>query len=255
MPLLTIDDPRRRWGDEAAGRETDVGGGLAFFLQHYPHQLSGGMQQRVNLARVLVNRPRIILMDEPFCSLDAQTRLQMQQMLLQLWHELHMTIVFVTHDVDEAVFLSDRVVVLSRRPGTVKAEVPVALPRPRTMDLLTSQAFMKVKREALELLLDAGRGARPLSSRRPGGLDVGGTSIMVDKHYTLLDRSRNHGSTSIEVSARCVARAALLPTWAQATPRSGAGRGRLVFIDRHGCGALFGPHQPGVGVVVLVRPR
>jgi len=131
--------------------------GLSEFAEHYPHQLSGGMQQRVNLARVLVNRPRVILMDEPFCSLDAQTRLQMQQMLLRLWYEFHMTVVFVTHDVDEAVFLSDRVVVLSRRPGSVRAELPVALPRPRTVDLLTSQEFMSVKREALELLLDSGR--------------------------------------------------------------------------------------------------
>jgi len=127
--------------------------GLSEFAQHYPHQLSGGMQQRVNLARVLVNRPRVILMDEPFCSLDAQTRLQMQQMLLRLWHEFHMTVVFVTHDVDEAVFLSDRVVVLSRRPGTVKAELNVGLPRPRTRDVLTSPDFTELKREALELLL------------------------------------------------------------------------------------------------------
>jgi NitT/TauT family transport system ATP-binding protein len=129
--------------------------GLAEFCQHYPHQLSGGMQQRVNLARVLVNRPRVILMDEPFCSLDAQTRLQMQRMLLSLWQELHMTVVFVTHDVDEAVFLSDRVVVLSPRPGTVKAELPIELPRPRDIDLLTSPAFTRLKRDALGLLLGA----------------------------------------------------------------------------------------------------
>ena len=134
--------------------------GLSEFLEHYPHQLSGGMQQRVNLARVLVNRPRVILMDEPFCSLDAQTRLQMQQMLLRLWHEFHMTVVFVTHDVDEAVFLSDRVVVLSRRPGTVKAELPIVLPRPRSVDLLTTPEFMSAKREALDLLLDPSREQR-----------------------------------------------------------------------------------------------
>jgi NitT/TauT family transport system ATP-binding protein len=127
--------------------------GLSEFAEHYPHQLSGGMQQRVNLARVLVNRPRVILMDEPFCSLDAQTRLQMQQLLLRLWHEFHMTVVFVTHDVDEAVFLSDRVVVLSRRPGAVKAELPIRLPRPRTRELLTSPEFMSLKRQAFELLL------------------------------------------------------------------------------------------------------
>jgi NitT/TauT family transport system ATP-binding protein len=127
--------------------------GLSEFSEHYPHQLSGGMQQRVNLARVLVNRPRVILMDEPFCSLDAQTRLQMQQMLLRLWHEFHMTVVFVTHDVDEAVFLSDRVVVLTPRPGAIKAELRVDLPRPRTLELLTSPEFTELKRRALQLLL------------------------------------------------------------------------------------------------------
>jgi NitT/TauT family transport system ATP-binding protein len=134
--------------------------GLSEFQSHYPHQLSGGMQQRVNLARVLVNRPRVILMDEPFCSLDAQTRLQMQQMLLRLWHEFHMTIVFVTHDVDEAVFLSDRVVVLTRRPGRVKAELTVPLPRPRQIDLLTSPEFMALKRQALEELWAETRGSQ-----------------------------------------------------------------------------------------------
>jgi NitT/TauT family transport system ATP-binding protein len=127
--------------------------GLAEFRDHYPHQLSGGMQQRVNLARVLVNRPRVILMDEPFCSLDAQARLQMQGLLLRLWHELAMTVLFVTHDVDEAVYLSDRVIVLSPRPGTIKAELHVPLPRPRHVDLLTTQEFTALKRQALELLL------------------------------------------------------------------------------------------------------
>jgi NitT/TauT family transport system ATP-binding protein len=127
--------------------------GLGDFVHHYPWQLSGGMQQRVSLARVLVNRPRVTLMDEPFCSLDAQTRLEMQGMLLELWHELHMTVIFVTHDVDEALFLSDRVIVLTRRPGRVKAEIVVRLPRPRTSELLTSPEFVQLKRRALQLLL------------------------------------------------------------------------------------------------------
>jgi NitT/TauT family transport system ATP-binding protein len=127
--------------------------GLAEFVEHFPHQLSGGMQQRVALARVLVNRPRVLLMDEPFCALDAQTRLQMQQMLLGLWHELHMTVVFVTHDVDEAVFLSDRVVVLTRRPARIAAEFDVPLPRPRSHDVLTSPEFTALKRQTLSLLL------------------------------------------------------------------------------------------------------
>ena len=127
--------------------------GLGDFLEHYPHQLSGGMQQRVALARVLVNRPHVLLMDEPFCALDAQTRLQMQQMLLGLWHEFHITVVFVTHDVDEAVFLSDRVVVLTQRPAKIRREIAVPLPRPRTHDQLTSLEFMQLKRETLGLLL------------------------------------------------------------------------------------------------------
>jgi NitT/TauT family transport system ATP-binding protein len=129
--------------------------GLGDFLHHYPHQLSGGMQQRVSLARVLVNRPRVLLMDEPFCSLDAQTRLQMQEMLLELWQEFHMTVVFVTHDVDEAVFLSDRVVILTKRPGTIKAEIAVSLARPRTHELLTNPEFARLKRSALDALLDS----------------------------------------------------------------------------------------------------
>ena len=128
--------------------------GLSDFARHYPWQLSGGMQQRVSLARVLVNRPRVTLMDEPFCALDAQTRLSMQELLLELWHEFHITVVFVTHDVDEAIFLSDRIVVLSERPGRVKAELAVELPRPRSRDLLTSAEFMQLKRDALGHLFD-----------------------------------------------------------------------------------------------------
>jgi NitT/TauT family transport system ATP-binding protein len=126
--------------------------GLGDFLHHYPAQLSGGMQQRVNLARVLVNRPRVLLMDEPFCSLDAQTRLQMQEMLLELWYEYRMTVLFVTHDVDEALFLSDRVYVLTQRPGRIKAGFQVDLPRPRTLDLLTTPEFMRLKRGAMDAL-------------------------------------------------------------------------------------------------------
>lgn len=153
-----------------AAREILATVGLGEFLQHYPWQLSGGMQQRVSLARVLVNRPRVTLMDEPFCALDAQTRLQMQELLLALWHDYHITVVFVTHDVDEAIFLSDRIVVLSQRPGRVKAELRVSLPRPRTRDLLTSPEFMLLKRQALELLFEEPQrqsGAAP--SRRENG--------------------------------------------------------------------------------------
>lgn len=140
-----------------AAREILEHVGLAEFTNHYPHQLSGGMQQRVNLARALVNRPRVLLMDEPFCSLDAQTRMQMQELLLRLWEELHMTVVFVTHEVDEAIYLSDRVAVLSSRPAQVKLWLDVALPRPRTHAVLTSPEFGSLKRDALELLVSETR--------------------------------------------------------------------------------------------------
>jgi NitT/TauT family transport system ATP-binding protein len=125
---------------------------LRGFEGSYPDQLSGGMQQRVNLARVLVNRPSVLLLDEPFGALDAQTRLQMQEMLLELWSEFHMTIVFVTHDIDEAILLSDRVIVLSRRPGRIRADLEVPLPRPRTADQLTSIEFNRLKKHCLQLL-------------------------------------------------------------------------------------------------------
>jgi NitT/TauT family transport system ATP-binding protein len=110
------------------------------------------MQQRVSLARVLVNRPRVLLMDEPFSALDAQTRLQMQEMLLDLWREFHMTVLFVTHDIDEAVYLGSRVAVLTRRPGCLKAIFDVNLPRPRETEVLVSPEFMRLKKSCMDLV-------------------------------------------------------------------------------------------------------
>lgn len=143
--------------------------GLGEFVRHYPWQLSGGMQQRVSLARVLVNRPRVMLMDEPFCALDAQTRLSMQELLLALWHEFEITVLFVTHDVDEAIFLSDRILVLSERPGRVRAELDVSLPRPRTRALLTTPEFMQLKEQALALLFDNPGASASAGSARAAG--------------------------------------------------------------------------------------
>jgi NitT/TauT family transport system ATP-binding protein len=133
--------------------------GLSEFGRHYPAQLSGGMQQRVGLARVLVNKPRVMLMDEPFSSLDAQTRLMMQELLLEVWTEYGMTVLFVTHDIDEAIYLGSQVAVLTRRPGRLKALFDVPLPRPRTIDTLVSKDFMKLKRTCMDLLREEMLGA------------------------------------------------------------------------------------------------
>jgi len=119
--------------------------GLAGFEPHYPHELSGGMQQRVNLARALVMDPKILLMDEPFASLDAQTREVMQEELLQIWVKAGKTVLFVTHQIDEAIYLSDRVVVFSGRPGKVKEIIPVGIERPRALGLKREARFHAIE--------------------------------------------------------------------------------------------------------------
>jgi len=126
--------------------------GLRGFEFNYPAELSGGMQQRVDIARVLANDPLVILMDEPFGSLDAQTRVMMQELLLRIWEEFGKTIIFVTHDVDEAIFLADRILVLTARPGRVKEEIPVRLHRPRSYDVVTSQEYVHLKKKLLGLI-------------------------------------------------------------------------------------------------------
>jgi len=129
--------------------------GLQDFAGHYPAQLSGGMKQRVEIARVLINHPRVMLMDEPFGALDAQTRLMMQQLLLQLWAQIRTTIVFITHDIDEALFLADRILVMSPRPGRIIEEIKVDFARPRDASLVTSEHFTRLKRRCLQLLQPA----------------------------------------------------------------------------------------------------
>lgn len=138
--------------------------GLSEFGGHYPSQLSGGMQQRVGLARVLVNKPRVMLMDEPFSALDAQTRLMMQELLLTVWNEYRMTILFVTHDVDEAIYLGSRVAVLTRRPGRIKELIHVNLPRPRQPETLVTREFMDLKKRCMTLVREETLGvAQPLA--------------------------------------------------------------------------------------------
>ena len=126
--------------------------GLEDFADFYPDQLSGGMQQRVALTRVLILKPKVLLMDEPFASLDAQSRLVMQQLLLTLWQEFRPTILFVTHDIDEALFLADRIYILSKRPGTVLREMKVPMDRPRSLQQVNASACAQLKNEIMHLL-------------------------------------------------------------------------------------------------------
>jgi NitT/TauT family transport system ATP-binding protein len=126
--------------------------GLERFTDAYPHQLSGGMKQRVAIARALANRPRILLMDEPFGALDAQTRCQMQSYLLEIWKAVDVTIVFITHDLEEAVYLADRILVLDAHPGRVRELMEVPVPRPRHPDHLVSPAFLAARKHLEELI-------------------------------------------------------------------------------------------------------
>lgn len=127
--------------------------GLAGFEDRYPHELSGGMQQRVGVARVLANSPKVMLMDEPFASVDAQTRMKLQEDLTRIWSERHTTIVFVTHDIEEAVFLADRVVVMSPRPGRIREILEVPVPRPRKWEgLIEDPAFSRTVHQIMALM-------------------------------------------------------------------------------------------------------
>src|ERR1700724_1441823 len=133
--------------------------GLEGFERYHPRQLSGGMRQRVNLARALAIDPEILLMDDPFSALDAQTREIMQTELLRIWEQGRKTVLFVTHQIDEAVFLSDRVLVLARRPGRLQAEVRIPLPRPRTLDMKRTPEFVALVDRIWRMIEDDVRAA------------------------------------------------------------------------------------------------
>ena len=126
--------------------------GLSGFEASYPAELSGGMRQRVGIARVLIMQPQVLLMDEPFGALDAQTRSLMQELLLEVWERHHQTVLFVTHDIEEALLLADRVCVMTARPGRIKKSLEVRMPRPRSIELTTSPEFNALRREVLELI-------------------------------------------------------------------------------------------------------
>lgn len=130
------------------------------FENHYPYQLSGGMQQRVQIARALIAEPKVLLMDEPFGALDSQTRLLMQKLLLRLWVEFKPTVVFITHDVSEAIFVADRVLVMTRRPGRVKLSAEINEPKPRTEDFISTTRFVSFQRELLGALQEEAAATR-----------------------------------------------------------------------------------------------
>ncbi|HKM68735.1 MAG TPA: ABC transporter ATP-binding protein [Stellaceae bacterium] len=159
--------PKRRALTDAAHYIEAVG--LTRFADRYPYELSGGMRQRVQLARALVNQPEVLLMDEPFASLDFQTRLAMQELLLQLWHEIHPKIFFITHDVEEAVFLADRVYVISVAPGRIKQVIEVPFAKPRTIDLVTVPDFVAIKDRVLRLIREEFRASDRQALAGDGG--------------------------------------------------------------------------------------
>jgi NitT/TauT family transport system ATP-binding protein/sulfonate transport system ATP-binding protein len=128
--------------------------GLAAFAHHYPKQLSGGMMQRVAIARALANDPDILLMDEPFGALDSQTRHSMQRLLLRVWEHSQKTVAFVTHDIDEGILLGDRVIVMTARPGKVKADIRIDIPRPRDPEIVLEPEFIAIKRRIINELRD-----------------------------------------------------------------------------------------------------
>ncbi len=140
-------------GKQRALRFVDLVG-LSGFEDHYPHELSGGMQQRVNLARALTVDPDVLIMDEPFAALDAQTREIMQQELLRIWREAKKTVLFITHQINEAIYLADRVIIFSARPGKVKDVVRVELPRPRPLSVKREKKFLEYEDKVWNLIED-----------------------------------------------------------------------------------------------------
>ena len=162
FPWLSVEDNIRfslkksklpRSEQDALVREHIQLVGLTGFARAYPNQLSGGMRQRVAIARALVYKPAMLLMDEPFGALDAQTRLQMQELLLTVWQAHRTTVLFVTHDVEEAILLSDRIYVMTARPGRIKTELAVDLPRPRNLlETESDPRFTALRRQVLTLI-------------------------------------------------------------------------------------------------------
>jgi NitT/TauT family transport system ATP-binding protein len=161
---------------ESAARTLLGMAGLLQFENHYPDQLSGGMKQRVGIVRALATSPQVLLMDEPFGALDSQTRTVMQEILTNMWQQLRLSVLFITHDIEEAIFLSEKVYVMTARPGRIKAEIPIPLPRPRTPEMMASPTFHALVRQLKGLI-------REESLAAMGG-ELGTTGLQgLDHHF------------------------------------------------------------------------
>ena len=169
FPWLTVYDNVTFGVRHTGGREKEYRGqamhllesvGLNGFERHFPYELSGGMKQRVQLARSMLSNPDVLLMDEPFGPLDWQTRSEMQLLLQEMWEEYHPTIIMVTHDVEEAIYVSDRVYVLRRRPGSVKLSLRVEFAKPRPMAIVTEPAFVELKEQLISAIREEGKSER-----------------------------------------------------------------------------------------------
>ena len=171
----------RMQGMAAGQRETSARtllglAGLLAFENHYPDQLSGGMKQRVGIVRALATSPQVLLMDEPFGALDAQTRVVMQEILTNMWQQFGLSVLFITHDIEESIFLSDRVFVMTARPGRIKAEIPVTLPRPRRPEMTASTEFIAMVQRLKSLIREESLAAMG-SELKDGGLSGFGMKI------------------------------------------------------------------------------
>jgi NitT/TauT family transport system ATP-binding protein len=155
--------------------------GLLAFENHYPDQLSGGMKQRVGIVRALATSPQVLLMDEPFGAHDSQTRTVMQEILTNMWQKFRISVMFITHDIEEAIFLSDRVYVMTARPGRIKAEIPIPLPRPRTAEMTSSPEFISLVQQMKALIREESLAAMGGEIQQGGiqgmSLDVGPEGI------------------------------------------------------------------------------
>jgi len=150
--------------------------GLLAFENHYPDQLSGGMKQRVGIVRALATSPQVLLMDEPFGALDAQTRVVMQEILTNMWQQFRISVLFVTHDIEESIFLSDKIYVMTARPGRIKAEITVPLPRPRTPEMTYTPAFIGLVQQLKALIREESLAAMG-AELKDGGLTGFGMEI------------------------------------------------------------------------------